>query len=249
MREIGLFRIGWPLAENELVVHEGSQFVVNGKGSSLDKLPVEFFSHQLMELDVSNTDKLLSFVSAYGIPRHPSRYGIGGMPLNGERFDDVQSAKEKTDLVQYVIHDVNDQPYWFSTSLEEVRLSLEDLQTDIQDMFNWMQRNDESYWSGRFINTGTAYPYTVHTGKRTFPDFSLTNAICNQVVETISDDALWKTCECEGCERPFKHHQPKKGTSAKTGKNPSRSKYCCIKCQNRQGARNKREAAKNRIKH
>lgn len=250
MNEIRLFRVGWPVADGRYTTYKGHCYATNSTGSFLDTLPVEFFSHQLMEVDVSDDENLLSFVSTYGIPRHPSRYRIGGMPWSETRYDDIEVAKGRTDSAAYAFLDDDDDRYgWFSTSIEEVKFTIEDIQSDIRNMFKCLSGEVESYWSGKYINAGTAYPYVAHTGQRTFPDHSLTNAICNQVVNTIADEALWKLCACDGCGRLYKRHQPKTGISSKTGKNPSRSKYCSIKCQNRQGVRNSRKSAKERITH
>lgn len=248
MNGVKPFRVGWPLACDELAEYDGDLYVHNSRSSgNMDSLPVEFFSHQLMNVDVSNDASVLSFVTSYGIPKHPSRYGPGGN-IVWSHFDDIEREKKKTDSAFWETIDLYD-GCWEIVTFEEVKLSIDDLQSAIREMFRCIRGEVEDWGLANVINSGATNPVVVHSGLLTFPDYSLTNAICNQVIETISDETEWKICNCEGCGRIFKHHQPEDGFSAKTGKNPSRSLYCCRKCQNRQGQRNRRAAAKARIQH
>lgn len=249
MGNIKAFKIGWPLADDRFYEFEKGLYLFNSRESGhIDSLPVEFFSHQLMDVDASNDEEILSFASDFGIPMHPSRYGIGGLPHREDVCDALIEEKKKGDSARLKIADKHD-GCWTCATLEEARITINDLQAAIDGLLKCVSGESDSWYYNQTINAGAVNAFSVHEGIRTFPDNSLTNAICNQVIETIADEAPWRLCGCEGCGRPFKHHQPRKGVSTKTGKNPSRSKYCCLACQNRQGQRNRREAAKNRIQH
>lgn len=275
---IKAFRIGWPLADGELHFLRGNPCVATCSDSgNRDSLPIEFFSHQLLDLDTSSDEALLEFVTEYGIPRHPTRlFPVCGTHYRGSFADSdeqharLTEAKEISDEAMFglggiVLSESEDKwtddfgeehitvtrlmkDFWFGTSLEEVRFTLFDLQHEVKEMFDCLLGKIDS-WRGNCINAGASNIYAVHTGFRQYPDYSLTQGICNQIIETIADDIPWRACSCEGCDRLYKRQQPRGGYLTKTAKNPSRSKYCSIKCQNRQGQRNRRSAAKNRIKH
>ena len=272
------FRIGWPLADGELHFLRGEPCVATcSEVGNRDTLPIEFFSHQLLDLDTSSDEGLLEFVTEYGIPRHPTRlfpacgtHYRGSFANPDEQYARLTEAKVISDEAMFGLEGIvlseseskwtDDRgeehitivrcmkDFWFGTSLEEVRFTLFDLQYEVRKMFDCLLGKTDS-WNGACINAGASNVYAVHTGFRQFPDYSLTQGICNQVIESIADDIPWKACACEGCDRLFKHQQPREGCSNKTEKAPSRSKYCSVKCQNRQGQRNRRAAAKNRTRH
>lgn len=126
---------------------------------------------------------------------------------------------------------------FYRTSLMEMRLAIADLQCSVSQLFDCLsgKRNDWPY--AELVNAGSDNAQCV-LSKHDLPVLgSLTNEICNQIIESVADERPWKTCACEGCGRLFKRHQGKR--KPKTEKNPSDSVYCCKACQDRQGQRNR----------
>lgn len=276
--QIRAFRIGWPLADGKIrFLNEAPILATRRSAGNRDSLPVEFFSHQLLELDTASDESILEFTTEYGIPRHPSRLSpLCGTHYRGnfsgpdEQYEKLADAKQATDESLFKFEDKvlseskskwtdsngeehqviasETESLWFETSLEEVRFTLFDLQYEVKTLFDFLSGSIK-YWNGSCINGGASNKYAVHAGVRQFPDYSLTQGICNQIIETIAEDTPWKVCACEGCGRLFKRQQSREDNPPKTNKLPSRSKYCSIACQNRQGQRNRRRAAYHRIRH
>lgn len=270
--KINSFRIGWPLADREPLEYNGVLYVVQRDNwneenlfsedkapSSRDWLPVEFFSHQFMEFDPHDQESMMTLVSTFGVPLHPRRFGIGGgVYLRGDsEYGRLRKAMSDTDKMRFSPVEesrVGLSEYWqtvnmirFVASFEEVSFAVESLQNDISAMFDFLDGRANS-WSANVINAGASNAFTIGTGVCAFPDFSLTNAICNQVIETAVSKEPWKKCACEGCGRWFKRFQPRNISNTGISK-PSLSKYCCKRCQDKQGQANKRKAAKSRIQH
>lgn len=72
----------------------------------------------------------------------------------------------------------------------------------------------------------------------------LTVAIYYQLLEVINDSTPWRLCECEGCNRIFKHKQSRKRKSEQSKHNRDDSAYCCDACKERQMKRNQRKKNK-----
>lgn len=66
-------------------------------------------------------------------------------------------------------------------------------------------------WTDACINAGASNIYAAHAAFLQFSDCSLTQGICNQIIESIEDDIPWKACACKGRGRLFKHQQPREG--------------------------------------
>lgn len=260
MNNVNAFRIGWKLGYPELIDVDGVLCIGYGSGSRCD-LPVEFFSHQFMNLNPLNTDDLLQFAELYGPMQHPRRFGIC-VPFNGFSEQIIDSYEPELDGFSIDTYDPDamhdalasslaisakigpkwDEPYYLGVTLFEMRTAVIDLQYAIDSLFEYLH-GDQDIWHGyETINAGACNDLAVNDGVRTFPDNNLTNAICNQIIATIADEHPWKTCACEGCERLFKRYQGKK--APKTSKNPSDAIYCCKACQDRQGQRNRRNRLK-----
>lgn len=251
MNQVGVFPVPWALAKPAFGEGGGELYVYSGYPSSeLDSLPVEFFSHQLMALDVSNDNEVLAFTAEFGIPLHPSRYAhtsnfeAGGYiweTTDEARYNAIQQAKAMTDDVSH--H--SDGWGFMVASLPEVRFSLEDLKSEVSLLFEFV-RGESERWSGSCVNIASTSRFMTHSGARTFPSNSLTNAICNQIQDVLADNETeWKICACDGCDRIFKRFQPRGKNSCKTSKKPPRSIYCCRKCQDRQAQRNRKATLAN----
>lgn len=243
-KKLTAFPVGWHLAENNTYKLNDDLYVTTC-GNYRDSLPVEFFSHQMMELDISNDNELVSFMSRYGILNHPSRFGLGANFSSFLSFDDLESAKRKTDSAMFTESHANGISY-VVVSLDEARAAAYDLQHDIDFMFKYI-RGDIDIWNARYINAGAAAQYRISQHERVFPDCSLTNAVCNQVIDFIKDDTR-DIRECPRCHRLFKRFQPKEtGANNKTNRKPSRSKYCSKTCQDAasQAAKRKRDKMAN----
>lgn len=240
MNDIRVFNIGWHLSDGKIYDVDGYRLL--HEGGQRDTLPVEFFSHQLMELDCENEGEVMQFMTEYGMPKWPSRFGLGGFGPQP-----AYDAMEISD--NYHAYDLTGNFELVYCSYDEAVWSFKALQGSIKNMFDYLACRVDDWSLASLINAGASNSIAAHTGYRQFPDNNLTNAICNQVLETLASDLPWETCACDGCGRMFKRFQPGNTRVPKTERKPTKSKYCCKACQDRQGQRNRRAAARNRIKH
>lgn len=222
------------------------------------KLPVEFFNHQLMECDCNNEESIFAFVSEWGFPFSPQRvsYGIGtSIDCDYSEIDteSILGIAHTTILEKrFIPSDEEHAPLpWEIISFQEAKTTIRALQITSKSVTDFVRSEKGSPWI-EFINAAICNPHYVsriphasfenETNNLTKRGF-LSSAVCNQIVNTITDEAPWRLCACEGCNRIFKRRQSKSN-------NPdSDSIYCCDKCSERQKKRNQRAAAKNRIKH
>lgn len=277
-------KISWCLANPVLYEHSGGLWITQGM-QTIDTLPVEFFSHQFLEVDPFSIDSVLEFACTWGIMTHPSRtpgHFISAKGLENElnkrelriskenycsfvhgsssnEFDfyksfinavDLSKSKENDRIAKdatpaYILKDSKApcaDKIGQQVSLIEMQASICDLQHEIKEMLSYIAGLIDT-WSGTNINNGSCNPLFVKPEPiHPIAVRSLTNAICNQIIETIADDAPWKLCSCDGCGRYFKRHQRNK--PAKTEKTPSDAKYCCSTCAERQKKRNYRKKQK-----
>lgn len=233
-----------------------------------EDLPIEFFSHQILEIpplslcpddEISNADELLSFCEKWGLPFSPDReYGACGKRMARPQIaNEWQQAIETTDsffpgFSQSLINE------GLFISVSEAARSIQDLSMfacsvsriangahsalGMNAIYNAAYPHSAAYWcSAAGGAASTKAPGNVFD----FGDArtgGLTAAVCRQMIETLSDHAPWRECACKGCGRMFKRKQG--------ARNPHRdSAYCCKKCEERQRKRNQREAARNRIDH
>lgn len=75
------------------------------------------------------------------------------------------------------------------------------------------------------------------------------SAVFDQLCTTLLSSERWKICANDECRKPFKRKQVSPNMPPKTGKESGRVKYCCEKCRNSQGNRNKKIARAKRIDH
>lgn len=228
-------------------------------------LPIEFWNHELLDVNPKNKKECIEFVEAWGIPYHPYRNSVN-LPLSLRKklgiaaTDKMQFAftpQPKPEQIRNEIFYIEDtSPYMPYISFQELENSLLMLRTIVMQTV---------YGMGGFgfqkdiliLNSAACNSYELQNlGHETglFMDYEgyglrarglLTSAICNQLIQSFADDAEWRVCACEDCERVFKRRRP-----SKPSVRPDRdSKYCCVTCKNRQSQRNKRAAAKNRIQH
>lgn len=242
----------WAVAKPETVSHCGDQFLTyGGKRSSL---PVEFFSHEFMEVDPWDARAVVDFAAEFGVMVHPGRDEFG----YGVREDDTRSyraygAIEKSRKARRTFHERRYELGHFFVSLEEMSLAIEAMQYEVRSLFSYL-RGDSDYWPGWYVNAASCNGLHVCSdqdeARWMMANPTLTSALSNQIIDFIASETPMKECACEGCGRIFKqYHSTASERMPKTSKNPPRSVYCCKKCRDRQTKRNQRAAAKSRIKH
>ena len=229
-------------------------------------LPVEFFARELLECDPQNTDSLIDFVSEWGLPFHPSRFGRYSMG-SLERRERVYRAIEATDAIMKESCDAR-----AHLSMEEASLSVADMQECVRGILSYVEGIAETC-DLALVNAASANPWNVSKsksgvqisddGKSMAIDMmadwdnrkisindvdcenhmliggTLTNAVCNQIIDTVLSDAPWK--QCAHCGRVFKHQRNNSSRQPKTSKKPSDATYCSSTC--RENAKKKRQRA------
>ena len=233
----------WPLTKPNAIEHEGRKYLmckldrpyfdirshqmVYTSCKARDWLPVEFFSHQLMELDTTKDDEIAEFSARYGIAEYPYRRMMKYvLPLS----DTEQAAAIDAKCTQLHCPEV-----WLGyINLDEERYALRLLQNEVARLFDYI-RGETTYPGGytfckcsrdsRIIGAFAGTRFSVD-------DFSLTNAICNQVIEFVTDEAR-EMKVCPRCGRIFKRHQGSESHLPKTEKKgPRPSVFCSKRCQN-----------------
>ncbi len=86
---------GWALSFPRLFEWRGNSYLIEDLSKEAPGLPVEFYAHQLLEVDPYNADSLLEFASRWGVPHHPCRDFGNGWPErpSGVFFEEVPLMK------------------------------------------------------------------------------------------------------------------------------------------------------------
>ena len=234
-------------ADDELVGYYREPMLISHdvRGS----LPVEFFNHQLMECNPEDEGDLRRFLSEWGFPYHPFTGGVPECVSDGAVDEWVDASGETAALAFSYVRKFPRGSAGDVISACEARSSIRRLQdavTSICDFLKGVSGDVEEALG--IINSATCNPCiaahgAIYDGMPYGSRFSkvglLTPAICNQIVETLADDAPWRECACDGCGRIFKRKQTDGVLT------PSRdSIYCCKKCEERQKKRNQRAEGK-----
>lgn len=258
------------LVENATVGYQHPQMLIfHGIKTAL---PTEFFTHQLMDVDSNNDESVLRFVQEFGFPYSPLRNepkwpvyaGISRDVINEHR-----KAVEATNKLEYFLTKAEDARRDDGSStigslFSGMVISKREAAFTIRLMQSVSEFIQTSVIAGesssedksgllQVVNFGACNPlyasghsfvHREHSGGNLHEYGMLTSAICNQIIETLADDAPWRMCACEGCGKAFKRKQ-----STANGTHSNDSIYCCKLCEERQKKRNQRKAAKERIKH
>lgn len=255
--------ISWPIGR---VRPYGAGFVMEPE-ERRNSLPIEFWNHELLDADFHrDEDALMAFMTQWGIPYHPMRNSpyldvhlmreLGIVETDKEAKAFLPKPRPGEVDAVGVFRPSRTSPAIPYASRKEVTGALRYLQFFVGKTI---------YGVGGFadhiafetINHAACNPLALRmpedgcaiyfdtSGRSLRTKGLLTSAICNQIIDSFSDEASWRRCACEGCFRVFKRRRP-----GKEGVRPdSDSKYCCLTCKNRQAKRNQREAARNRIRH
>ncbi|MEG0323278.1 MAG: hypothetical protein RR619_04715 [Raoultibacter sp.] len=225
-----------------------------------DDLPKEVWNHELMGVNCKTPDSVFEFIRSFGFPFSPLRNNESCMshsfePPFFERTANVIGITDnmiENDYCGLVFKDRDeyDAACCPVISLSEASLTIRAFQIVVSNLSEAVKGNDYFRFAN-FVNAGAcnamiATDFNMESIDRRQDNLRscglLTSAICNQIVETLSDSALWRECACKGCQRVFKRKSGAKNPNAV-------SQYCCTECETRQRKRNQRAAAMNRIKH
>lgn len=214
----------------------------------LDNLPTEFFSHQLLDVDLRNEESLFDFLCKWGFPYSPARNDEVCCGNFGDLF--IASREGILETEEILKKGTNRR---ICISRKEAASTLCVFQTIVELMFHALGGESAPLLDMAPVNAASCNPFHLVS----YPSISvsypqktdlrhrglLTCAIANQIIETIRDPLPWRKCACDGCRVLFKRKQSGRA-------NPdSKSIYCSTKCEQRQCKRNQRAAAKNRIEH
>lgn len=223
---------------------------------SADDLPTEFFNHQLMAVNADDFDSVCDFVRMWGLPYSPYRF----TPFADQAPKEARKVMRCTDKLG-----AGPNANWAVISSAEARHAIKCLQEMVINV--WGAAMGEAYEPSIALVNLTAcnskIVCAVHDGEARPIEYGhgfpweverLTAAICNQIIETVADEAPWRLCAREGCGVVFKHQQvrPKASRAEKASKikkpKPRQrvnAVCCCTACQERR----KREKPKPRIDH
>lgn len=217
----------------------------------IDSLPDEFFNHQIADLDTDDEEAVRSFVSEWGFPFSPQRIESElafSLFLNDGKNDAAENAIAQTDslLVRSFDLPIGEFPSAqettypgeaFVISVDEIRSTVNMIKKTRCLMFDYIKNpsNDNSFAFMDFLLASVQYPlgflYRGEPCGATYSSLSergfLTQAIANQMVETINDEAPWHACV--KCGKLFKRKQ---NIARKVStKKQAYTAYCSIFCQ------------------
>lgn len=230
-----------------------------------DELPLEFFNHELMDVDSENDKEVVLFLEKWGFMFSPLRNDpkceYAHSFLNRDAINEFACAVNKTEE----LHDLdvagellpnrrNRNDFDHVISLEEAKSSIIIMQLIVSELTQFIGDENYLFRSEFFVNACASNPHiacnkknvtVVHDNGNIPGGGLLVSAICNQIIECIADENPWKKCECEGCGKWFKYQH----TNSRSRSPHRDSKYCSVKCSNRQRKRNQRLAASSRADH
>lgn len=240
-------RISWPVAPPLRFEHEEIEYlgIPMSKDRGLwfcDFLPTEFFSHQLMEIDAEDTEGIINFATEFGFLFHPARYGRCNLCRDFDSSCEEARVEELERLIAASPSNLMRYGILSYISIKEMKAAIEDLQADIGELFRCISKSDTGPMLD-FVNVGSCNPFLITSNpKHMRVTGSLTNAVCNQIIDVVASDRPWKVCKCDKCGRIFK--KPQGSSPSKTDKSPSTALYCSTRCRDRQSQRNRRERLK-----
>lgn len=232
-------------------------------------LPIEFFNHQLLDVNHENVKDVINFIEKFGFPFSPIRnmkdVVLFMNPISHitnkenelldvafspemEMFEHKDAIESTESLIETLKK--NDRGLKHVISLEEASYSIFLLQMVVNNLLGYdcdpFNSDTWLYFSKEVVNRCSCSIDFFDTFLEIKPNESLydrgllTSAICSQILETFSSDLPWKKCANTNCSKVFKRKQ-----SGAISAN-SKTLYCCKKCQEQQKKRNQRNAAKNR---
>jgi hypothetical protein len=213
----------------------------------LENLPVEFFNHELLAVDIDNEAAVFEFVTLWGFPYSPKRFGE---LATLQAYSDTRAIEKTNELVSRLGTD------YYCISRDEVVESLTMLQTCVRGLFSIIKGETEWFDFQPINQAATNTHYIQSNGTYVLAQQSLTattssggqltQAICNQIIDAIEDSADWRDCKNEKCSRVFKR-QRSFGSSKQPKYGPvSDSEYCSDRCREAQKSRERRRRAKER---
>lgn len=224
---------------------------------SAEDLPTEFFNHQLLEVNPEDENSVYQFVREWGFPF------AEGNRVSGENLTNAAFNYLKPKSLRNWIDDFDSMPMGLqvisyreaSSVLRLLRKLVIASQEVVKDACGLPGCSEEEMdffdENVSVLDDWSSNPHVVTQrfsafGNRGFYPATLTNAICNQVLEAMADPAPWRICACEGCGLVFKRKQGGK-KPGHTGR--SDSVFCCNRCKERQSKRNTRKKRKRGADH
>lgn len=189
-------------------------------------LPIEFFNHQLLEVDTNSDESVRDFLK-YGFPFSPFRqfpeshvYDYLRLYLRTfdmDLFASTYHGMKRTDSIEEMLED--------RISKQEAIATISFLQRMVHAIHEAVRHNTplDDVYLACLNNASTNDDVVFNNRVEGIPYMSiknLTNAICNQIVATIKSETEWY--ECEYCGKIFKHQQ---GASNK-GKPDKDARFC-----------------------
>jgi hypothetical protein len=198
---------------------------------AVDRLPDNFYMRELLDVDTEDNEALALFLSEWGFPLSP--YRELQFTVNGNVAGQLDCGKAETDLLEHTFFKETKYGGFISTTeaieaigifkdfvlnMFEVISGKDALEVLLDVMPIWLAQD-----AGTTIGIATIETPPGKNGGRRF-QLGLSNAIANQIIDVIGDDAGWYRCENPDCQRWFKY---KRGS-----KNPiNNSIYCSEECQ------------------
>ena len=242
-----IYKPKWTCGDGYLYMGSYGGYLIAGS-STRRELPTEFFNHELISLNTQDLDEVSCFVEEWGMPFHPTRFGsIPYRALGSNAKDQIDAAVDVTDaLAELLIEQMLEIRTWATEcvviSAAEAQLSLLHMQKAVfaireivVDGFSENEGyieliNASATRSGVISILGRHQDHSIYIddGSNMLSETTLTNAISNQVLGTISNPAPWQTCAY--CGKPFKFQRDYSPREAKTNRKQSQTKYCCNRC-------------------
>lgn len=230
----------WPRADRREMINGIDTLCASlgfGDYPFLNSLPQEFYLHELMDIDPTSDKAVEMFSRKWGMPYHPARWCnaslTGGCGYDLGLINSFIAETEKTASIE---------SYDSYLSIREASEALSFLQRlvncfdaflagktpQVKDFFMlWSIQQTAACGDDVFLN-GASYSEMFRQAWGGIPNFTITNAIANQIIATAKDATPYR--RCAWCGRSFKYRRSSTTKPAKTPRKQSSSIYCCQKC-------------------
>jgi len=221
-------------------------------------IPVEFFSHELMDVSTESDDDIFSFINEWGMPymrgveksvtdsvlrRCPREVAAAYREINPYKHIEVIPASYPRTVIDNLQLAVAGMFRIIKTGVYVPVIDPETLELDNDTFFNDYLVSE--YATGmRRCTVDFSDIEPSHTEFRFLEnETGLTSAICNQILDFIDDPAIPWICAAKGCKRIFKRQRHFHGGRENIN-SASDSVYCSDRCREKDKQRKLREREK-----
>lgn len=267
-------RYSWPVARVLDKTKDGHWYMISDPLKRLDELPIEFFSHELLDVDFRDHREVFRFCSEFGLPFLTSRYG-GILNDISLRTESIRGSLGVDDY---------DRSKSVVLSMEEAQEAIYQLQECVGTLFAYMtgvsdrtlNSNLPWWWdtqdvyesdvaaSRMMLHLGASNPLTYHNATSIHLETASLILRFNEIGDgpkrgtAPEGDLSRAVCnqlaaavygenpwlKCKGCGKAFQRYRGAVGHKPDYSRKPKPSLYCSKTCRSRTDKRNERASKK-----